>query len=40
MHVESDIAYGLEFQVVMMGKYLWVTLQSHIVMDEFMCKQF
>ena len=32
--VESETAYGLWDNVVIVGQYLWGTIQSHRVMDE------
>ena len=40
VRVEIEKAYGLKDQLVMVGQYLWVTPQAHIVMDEFLHSQF
>ena len=40
VRVEIEKAYGLKDQLVMLGQYLWVTPQAHIVMDEFLHSQF
>ena len=37
---ELETAYGSEDKVVMVGQYLWGTLQAHKVMDKFLRKQF
>ena len=38
--MDSETAYGLKDNVVMVGQYLWVTLLSHRVMDDFLRYQF
>ena len=40
VQVESETAYGLSDNVVLLGQYLWGTLQTHRVMDNFLRVQF
>ena len=37
--VEEEIAYGSETLALMVVKYLWGTLQAHIVMGDFLRTQ-
>ena len=38
--VESEAAYGYNNPTYMVVKYLWGTLQAHMVMDDFLWTQF
>ena len=38
--MDSDKAYGLKYQLFMVGQYLWVTTQAPLVMNEFLHSQF
>ena len=40
VRVESDTVNGSAYNVVMVGQYLWGTLQSHRIMDDFLRAQF
>ena len=40
VRVESETAYGSAENMVMVGHYLWVTIQAHRVMDDLLRSQF
>ena len=40
VRVEAETAYGSENPTEMVGQYLWGTLQTHRVMDDFLRTQF
>ena len=40
IRADSETAYVLAYNVVMVGQYLWVTLQAHRIMYNFLKSQF
>ena len=40
VRVEADTEYGSDNPSVMVGQYLWVTLQGHILIDDLLRNQF
>ena len=40
VRVESETAYGSDILSLIVGKYLWGTIQENIVMDDFLRTQF
>ena len=38
--VKEDTTYGSDILTLMVGKYLWVNLKAHKVMDDFLLTQF
>ena len=40
VRVEPETAYGSADNVVMVGQYIWGTLQAHMVMDDLLRSQF
>ena len=39
VRVQAETSYGATYSHIMVGKYLWGTLQSHRLVKEFMLTQ-